>query len=353
MIKSDACQTTFDRMMAYEMGEYYKTKSYRRDIDIALAHVAGAEALRGRKILVTGAGGLIGSFAVDTLIASGAHVTAAGRDTDRLRKRFSEKSADGDSASGACEFMHYDLFGDLDIDDSFDCIIHTAGYGHPAAFAKDPIGVLDGAYESTKRLLEFIKRHNSGSCRLLYVSSGEVYGGIDSMSPRACYPIGKQAAECLCASYGAMYGLDTVTVRLCHTFGAGISENDNRAASQFIRDAAAGADIILKSRGEQKRSYLYVADAVSAMLTVLINAERGQAYDIASDRNIITISELAKTIADTFGASARYEIPSEQEVSQQSPIMTQVLNGAKLSALGWESAYSVADGVEAVYSMVH
>ena len=177
--------------------------------------------------------------------------------------------------------------------------------------------------------------------RFVYISSGEVYGNVSSMTSRACYPLGKQAGENLCASYNEKYGLDTVSARLCHTFGSGISGKDNRATAQFFRNAAAGEDIVLKSKGEQRRSYLYVEDCASAILSVLTKGSRGNAYDICADERIVTIAGLAEMIAEAAGVKVRFDLPDEQEKRDQSPIKQQVMDGAALKELGWTAKYSL------------
>ena len=136
-----------------------------------------------------------------------------------------------------------------------------------------------------------------------------------------------------------------MVARLCHTFGPGITEHDNRAASQFFRDAIAGKDIVLKSEGKQRRSYLFVADAVSAMLSVLTSGERGKAYDIASEDCVTTIADLAKMISDAAGVKVRFEVPDEKDMNQRSPIKEQVLNHALLRDIGWNCSVGLKKGI--------
>ena len=64
-----------------------------------------------------------------------------------------------------------------------------------------------------------------------------------------CYPTSKRAAENLCASYSKQYGMETVVVRPCHTYGPGITPTDNRANVQFIRNVLDNEDIVMKSAG--------------------------------------------------------------------------------------------------------
>lgn len=197
---------------------------------------------------------------------------------------------------------------------SVDYVVHAAGNAHPTTFNRDPVGTIWGNIKGTYNLLEYCK-----SCkgkRFLYVSSGEVYGQgdlsveefeekyagyIDILSPRSCYPSSKRAVENLCASYYSQYGLETLIVRPCHTYGPGITMTDSRANAQFFRNVLNGEDIVMKSAGTQLRSYNYVADCASAILTVLFNGEAGQAYNIANPKVRITIAQLADIIAKKSG----------------------------------------------------
>lgn len=315
--------------------EYWQKESYRESVSKSAGAVVNGGVLKGKSILVTGASGLIGSFVTDVLLELGSEVYAAGRKPDALSERF----------PGA-KTLRYDLNDEIDFNKHVEYVIHAAGYGHPASFGEDPVGTLNSIIGGTERLLRYSKDHEAK--RFLYVSSGEVYGGIDSMNPRGCYPVGKQAAECLCASYTKQYGLDTVVARLCHTFGPGASSADNRAATEFIQKAAKGEDIVLKSKGEQRRSYLYAADSASALLSVLAGGKTGEAYDIASGENVITIAGLAELIAEAFGVNVCYEIAEGSEKKDQTPIETQVLVPKKLNELGWQSIYTLSDGVMAM-----
>ena len=97
---------------------------------------------------------------------------------------------------------------------------------------------------------------------------------------RAGYPESKRCGEALCQAYKAQKGLDIVIPRLTRSYGPTLLKTDTKALSQFLHKGVAGEDIILKSAGTQFYSYLYVMDSVSGLLTVLLNGESGEAYNI-------------------------------------------------------------------------
>ena len=220
------------------------------------------------------------------------------------------------------------------------------------------MGTIIENVESTYRLLEYLRKHHGG--KLLYVSSGEVYGQgkdfldsfdekyvgyIELLSQRSCYPLSKRTVENLCSSYWKQYGIETVIVRPCHTYGPCITETDNRAHVQFFHNALAGENIVLKSAGNQMRSYNYVGDCAAALLTVLINGMEGEAYNLANPKSKLTIAQLAEKIAEIEGRRVIFEIPSFVDIVNQSPIPKQVLDTKKIEKLGWIPGFSLEEGI--------
>lgn len=336
----------------------YDSPIYFQDLEIAAKSIVHREWLKGKSILVTGATGTIGSFLVDMLLRYNVTddmditVYAAGRECSKLSERF------GPVKSNKLIYVQYDMRNEVTFDFSVDYIIHAAGNAHPMAFNSDPVGTIMGNVVGTYSLLEYARK--KGTKRLLYVSSGEVYGQgdialeafeesysgyVDVLSPRSCYPLSKRAVENLCASYTKQYGLETVIARPCHTYGPGITLEDSRANAQFFRNAVNGKDIVLKSAGKQMRSYCYVADCVSAIMTILINGEKGNAYNTANPTARITISDFAKVIAETVGKKVIYANPDSVDIANRTPIEKQVLSSRKVEELGWKGCYNISEGV--------
>jgi len=269
--------------------------------------------LSGKSFLITGANGLIGSYLVDYLDFVGANVYAMSRSIEKLKKRFQNKTN--------VKLIEQDLNEPINIDIAFDYVIHTASNSHPLAFSKDPVGTMKTNLFGTINLLEHIK--NRGG-KFLYLSSGEVYGNnidhdfteedlgiVDTKIARSCYPESKRAAETLCVSYNAQYGVDVNVTRLCYVYGPTITDDNSRADAQFLRNALDNKDIIMKSKGEQKRTYCYVADAVSALLYILLNGENAQVYNIANPNSIVSVAQYAKTLADIAKVNLKFELPGK------------------------------------------
>lgn len=315
---------------------------YRGDVGTAVRNVPGFDLLKNKKILVLGAAGLIGSFLTDCFLYAneyfdaGITIYAMGRSRERLEKRF------GHGCCGGLQFMEADIT-DMSADICVDYIINAAGYGHPKAFRKMPAEVLLSNVIGTRNALEMARRNNK-ECRFLCISTGEVQEYKEHLTVRACYPVGKMAAETLCLSYRQEYGTDAVIARPCHTFGANAAAHDNRAAAQFLLAAAQGNDIEMYSTGEQQRSFSYVADCASGLLTVLLNGKAGLVYGISSGESC-TIKEFADKCANIGKCKIKLHTPAYNEKLEASPINKQIVSNDDLRKLGWRPAFTIDEGI--------
>lgn len=328
--------------------------SYQQDILRLFAEGLDLSFLQGKTILVAGATGLVGSCVIDVLMQSPSrsyNVVAAGRNRERAQRKFAAYWNDR-----RFSFVELDVTQPIDSDRHFDYIINAASNASPNFFKQKPVEVIKANIDGVANLMDFGLKH--GLQRMLYVSSGEIYGEgngdaftekssgyVDCASVRACYPSSKRAAETLCMAYAEEYGADVVIARLCHTYGPGFTESDNRVYAQFVRNALRGEDIVLKSRGEQYRSWLYVVDAACALLTLLHKGENGNAYNVAHEASNITIRQLAELTATTAGRSVRFDIPADASHGNTTPITKATFSTDKIKALGWQPLWSVAEGI--------
>lgn len=317
---------------------------YKDDIQNVAKLSLPWERLSGCNILITGATGLIGSCLVEVLMSrqdKDYHVYATGRNEERARARFAEYADDP-----AFHFFKYDVMKPLEGDTDFQFIIHAASNASPNFFATKPVEVIKANIDGVANLMDYGLHH--GLKRFLFISSGEVYGEgdgrvftedysgyVNPISPRSCYPSSKRAAETLCVSYGAEYGIDTVIARPCHTYGPNFTESDNRVYAQFIRNVLNGEDIVMKSTGAQFRSWCYVVDCVSAILHILLKGESGQAYNIADESSNISIRELAEMIAEIGGKKVVIDLPSDAEKAGYNVVTKSVFSSLRIRDLGW------------------
>lgn len=349
-----------------------QSMKYRDSIERSLAGVPGFERLCGKRILITGAGGLIGSAIADILLflnekGYDIDIILAGRSAEKLRARFGE-SGYTYVAYDACDATFTADIGTVDY------VIHAASNATPRLYVEEPIETMLGNVMGTKALLDYLCEQagdathvmQDAPCesghrgRFLYVSSSEVYGAlqqdsmephkeneygyVDILNPRSSYPMGKRASEMLIAAYIAERGADAVIVRPGHVYGPTATKQDQRVSSAWPMDAVNGLNIEMKSTGEQRRSYVYCTDCAAAMLTVLLDGECGQAYNVANPDVQVSIYEMAVAIADAAGVQVSRVEPSEEERKQFNPMNNSTLDGNKLCELGMHFSFSMEEG---------
>lgn len=323
------------------------------------------EPLYGSSVLITGASGLICSGVADILFYAnteknaGIDVYLAGRSGERLRERFS-RYAD----SPHYHFVSYDAAKTPQFDFAADYIIHGASNASPCAIQREPVETMADNIMGVKSLLEYAKA--AASKRLLFVSSSEVYGNTgsnepfresehgytDILNPRSAYSVGKMAAETMCVSFACEYGVDTVIARPGHVYGPTASRSDNRVSSSFAYAAAEHRALTLKSDGAQLRSYCYMLDCDSAILTILLKGGSGEAYNISNPASVMTIRQMAEGYAKYGGVSLLFDIPTVEERAAFNPMTNSSLNSERLIALGWKGLFDAEEGIEHTVSIL-
>lgn len=335
------------------------TQEYWNDVRKVVSNIPNIEKIFNKRVLITGSTGMVCSSVVDLLAylnkeaRAGIQLVLAGRAEARVVERFN-----GVLDKTQYTFLEYNANDLKTIEDRADLIIHGASNANPAVYAMEPAETLLGNIIGLKNVLEMAK--NNSECRLLYVSSSEVYGNrtggssepyheeeygfVDILNPRACYPNGKRAAETLCAAYHQEYGVDFVVVRLGHIYGPSITPADTRASAAFTRDAAAGTDIVMKSAGAQLRSYCYTLDCASAILTVLLNGASANAYNISNKNSIVSIREIAQALAEEGGVKLVFENPTDAEKKSYNLMSNSALSSDKIEGLGWKALFDLKEG---------
>lgn len=327
------------------------------------------EKLKSKTALIAGSNGLIGSFLVDVLMQKNlcddlnCRIIAVSRNKGNSEKRF-------------YQYLDNDFFnivgGDINETSTFNSItgnveyiFHLASNTHPKAYATDPIGTIMTNIIGTNNLLQFAIKHNikrfcfASSCEIYGENKGDVEkfkeddcGYIDCNTLRAGYPESKRCGEALCQGYKEKNNLDFVIARLSRTYGPTMLMSDTKALSQFIKNGIKGHDIVLKSEGNQYYSYMYIADAVSGLLTVMLKGKCGEAYNIADEKSDIKLKDLAKTIADYVGKKVIFELPDKIEKAGYSKATKSRLDSKKLNEIGWNAKYNIEEGIKRTISIL-
>lgn len=207
--------------------------------------------LRDRKILISGATGMIGKCLIDLIMYKNSTenlnctVIALGRNKEKAENRLGEYF---DNAN--FKFVESDINKEINVEDeNIDYILHAASSTHPLQYSTDPIGTITANVMGTYNLLELATNKNTR--RFIFASSVEVYGEnrkdvdkfdenylgyINCNTLRAGYPESKRTGETLCQAFIKQKELDVVIARLSRVFGPTMLMSDSKASSQFIKN---------------------------------------------------------------------------------------------------------------------
>lgn len=309
-----------------------------------------SECVACSKFLITGATGLIGSTLVHCLMAlnKDIQITCPVRNLDKARTMYDYEADKINFVE--CDLMEY--LNDLSVEDDFNYIVHCASPTVGKYMIEHPIETYMLAIDSTRSILEYV--HKIENCKVVYVSSLEYYGQIfddkvitedmqgyvDNTAPRSSYPLGKRAAEFLCAAYAKQYGVNVKVARLTQTFGAGVSVDDNRVFAQFARSIIAETNIVMHTKGESAKPYCYTTDCVSAILYILLRGEKGEAYNVANQETYISIKDMANFLCTHFNPQLKAVVEEHPEMGY-APVTKLNLSTEKLRSLGWLPRYGL------------
>lgn len=310
-------------------------------------------------IFVTGATGLIGLSVVKALLYYSKKSRANVKLVCLVRNKEKAETIYDDFLKDGCniEFILGNITEKIYYNGNIDYIIHGASATSSRMFVERPVDIIEIAIKGTDNVLKFAQEKNVKA--MTYLSSMEVYGTpntdekidennykyMDHFNVRSSYPEGKKMVECLCKSYFSQYKVPVNVVRLTQTFGPEVDYNDGRVFADFARCLMEKRDIILHTNGKTKRSYLYTADAVRAILTVLLRGIPGEAYNAANEDTYCSIFEMASMVAgmdETGSISVRIEVEDESRFGYL-PNFKMNLDTDKLRQLGWKANIKLKD----------
>lgn len=329
----------------------------QRDIDIILNNPIDWEKFRNKTVLVTGATGRLGMYIVEAISKANIDwnlnitIIALARSEEKMQRVF------GNSLQ--LPYIHkliQDITAPISWEKEVHYIFHTAGLASPQDFTDMPVDTLWGHVQGMRNVLELAREKKTE--KVLYISTVEIYGEWTSNkdireedmgiarcdNSRACYPEAKRLCETMLASYEEQYQVKYIGVRLSHTFGPGISLNDGRAFSEFLRNVIEGKDIIIQTDGSAVRTYTYVADAIGAMLLAFTKGKEHY-YNVANLENQISISELAELIS-RLDVKKRTKVFYRRQSSkklQYLPFILGIMNVDRIAELGWRPQVGLED----------
>lgn len=274
--------------------------------------------LKGKRVLVTGASGLVGVCFLACLnllaqrFSNDLHVFAVTKSPDN---DFTRSLLDYKGASVLSGDLTDRIF--LDSLPEVDYVIHAAGYGQPGLFMENPLATIKLNTLVTCCLIEKLSK----SGKFLFVSSSEVYSGLstppfseldigttNTTHPRSCYIESKRCGEAICNA-SRTKGIQAKSARLGHTYGLGTKLNDRRVINSFIQQAIQKQRIDLLDKGLAIRNYCYVSDAVEIMWDVLLRGKE-PIYNVGGPFQI-SIAGLANLIGNYVEVPVNFPEKSE------------------------------------------
>ncbi|TKT77467.1 UDP-glucuronic acid decarboxylase family protein [Aquamicrobium sp. LC103] len=309
--------------------------------------MSGFNTSSGRRILVTGAAGFLGSHLCDRLLASDETTEVLAVDSLFSGARSNLEHLRSHSRF---DFMRHDVTMPLFVE--VDEIYNLACPASPVHYQFDPIHTMKTSINGAINMLGLAKRTRA---KILQSSTSEVYGdptispqhegylgNVNTMGPRACYDEGKRSAETLFHNYRQLHGVDTRIVRIFNTYGPRMQPEDGRVVSNFIMQALTDQPITVYGDGTHTRSFCYVDDLIDAIVRVMDQPTSDGSPINTGNPHEITINELASTIIDLTGSKSKivYHPLPQDDPLQRRPDITK----AK-ATLGWEPRISLREGL--------
>ena len=307
--------------------------------------------MTGKRVLVTGAGGFIGSHLAETLATAGAHVRAFVRYTSRNDYGWLEWVPD--EVLESIEVFRGDLVNPDAVSDAVsgsDIVFHLGAivpipysYRHPREF-------VDTNVTGTLNVLEAARRHDVA--RIVHTSSSEVYGTPQTtpiaethrLHPQSPYAATKVAADQLGLSYHAAFGVPIVVARPFNTFGP---RQSARAVIPTIVTQALTRPQVVLGTTSTTRDFMYVSDTVSGLIAAAAaGGVEGSVINLGTG-NETSVQSVALLVAELLGreiaitSSEERERPSTSEVER---LLADVREARE--RLGWEPLVGLREGLE-------
>jgi UDP-glucuronate decarboxylase len=287
------------------------TSSIQDDVSRTAGEIGTA--LEGKKVLITGGAGFLGSWLTEVTMKSGSAVTCIDNmSTGRIENIKHLLS----TAKPSLTYLNANA-EDVKLEENYDYILHFASRASPLEYQQHPIETLKANSLGTLNMLIHAVKSKA---TMIYASTSEVYGdaqvvptpetywgNVNPIGVRSCYDEGKRFGEALCVAYSKEHDLDVRVARIFNTYGPRIRADGAyaRALPRFIIEALGNEPITVFGDGNQTRSFSYVSDTVAGIMKLATaNNIKGEVVNIGNPHEI-TINELAETIKKLTGSKSK------------------------------------------------
>ena len=299
----------------------------------------------GKKVLVTGGAGFLGSHLCEQLLSEGHEVVCVDNlftgTKDNILPLMDDKRF---------EYLRHDVTFPLYLE--VDEIYNLACPASPIHYQHDPVQTTKTSVQGAINLLGLAKRLR---VKIFQASTSEVYGDprvhpqredywghVNPIGIRSCYDEGKRCAETLFFDYHRQNKVKIKVARIFNTYGPHMHPNDGRVVSNFIVQALTNQPITIYGEGQQTRSFCYVSDLIRGFRALMASSDEVTGPINLGNPAEFTIRELAEQVLDLTGSRSALvfkPLPSDDPV-QRCPDITQARQ-----VLGWEPTIQLREGL--------
>ncbi|MBZ4418537.1 UDP-glucuronic acid decarboxylase family protein [Myxococcus sp. RHSTA-1-4] len=303
--------------------------------------------MRGKRVVVLGGAGFVGSHLCERLLDDGAASVVA---VDNLITGNEENLRTLNGRPGF-EFVKADIVEGIPVKGPIDYVFNMASPASPIDYAQLPLETLRVGSIGTENGLKLAEAHKAV---FLMASTSEVYGdplvhpqredywgNVNPIGPRSVYDEAKRYAEAITAAYGRSRGVQVRIVRIFNTYGPRMRLNDGRVVPAFVGQALKGEDFTVFGDGSQTRSFCYVKDLVDGLVRLMLSDEPNP-VNIGNPREM-TIRQFAEAVRAAAGGGGKIiEKPlPKDDPKQRQPDITRAR-----TLLGWEPKVPLEEGLK-------
>ena len=308
---------------------------------------------KDRRVLVTGATGLVGSWLVKRLIQEEAFVVTLIRDWNPQ----SELIRSGDVQKTTVISGELEDFGTIEraiSENEIDTVFHLGAQPLVGMAFRSPLPTFEANIRGSYNVLEACRIHAGLVKRIVIASSDKAYGDIDvlpyteDMIPNGRFPydVSKSCTDLLARSYGETYDLPVTIARCGNIYGGG-DLNWSRIVPGTIRSLLFHERPIIRSDGKLTRDYIFVLDVVEAYLHLAIKTPdegiRHEAFNFSGEKpwDVLSITQKIQENMDCEHLKPKILNQSKAEIKDQ-----YLDSGKAKRLLSWKSQYTIEEGLE-------
>lgn len=322
--------------------KFLNNELYKKELEYLMGLDLPWGMFKDKSVIVTGANGMIGKCIIDVLMAKniGVKIVAIDDDEQKAMERFS-----GYIDSDNFKFLKTKLNEHLEEMGRAEFVIHTS-LKKETNYLK-PIEIITNKINGTNNILEYAVNH--GNIRFVFISSLADHDEkiaefkendlsyFNCNTLKELYFESKCASEGLCQAYIKQKELDAVIIRLAKVYGP------NSYLKRFIKNGLEKKELFLSNKGEEIYPYLYLTDAIAAILTILLKGECKKIYNVLDEESVLSLNDFVKIVANYVSEKEVFKANEKLKSTSESKI---VFDSKRLKELGWKPHYNITSGIK-------